>query len=920
MFCVKCGRKIPDKAKFCQFCGAPVESAPARNNIEDAENKNHSEPPVNNAVRPETENAGKAPENSRRSGQTVSAGAVPPARDLDKTVKVRRPQQSIRDDYYEDSDPYEEDLYEDYGEEPYDGDPGRSGRGLSLLVMILVPIAVACVAAAITFAVVTHVRNNENTKETSEVSAAQESVAAERETAADGNGSDSGSSAEALPHESAALPHDEGYSAESTAENAGETAKNAGETAASDAGSSSDAAGTIQVQALPRPSFFAGISGPKVEAGTPSVKEYKIRPGLSNVVNTGDFNLSDEKGDVLEQYGFVVQETGMKEFHQIYERNRYRYIPNFVTVDSLMHAYHLYFSYLLKTTERDYLSVKLQDLGAAMLDKSISQYKTLKGSEFEEAALRNEAFFSVGASLLEGDVSVPSEVSDEVQEELSLINAADGIGSSPIFGTFVDYSQFRPRGYYEGDPALEAYFRAMMWYGQINFKQSEEESDRSALLMTLALDSETLPLWEAIYAVTSFFAGASDDNGYYEYRPVLEEAYGADADVKDLAGNTEAWKTFHTLTAQMQPPKINSIPYMEKDDNGQSPETGFRFMGQRFSIDAAIFQNLIYSSIEKASDGTARTIPDALDIPAVFGSDAALSILEERGNDRYPNYMKKVEELRQELNDAEDSLWESSLSSRWLYTLRPLTEKKGEGWPSFMQSDAWTRKNLQSFLGSYTELKHDTVLYAKQAMAEMGGDNPDDKDDRGYVEPEPEVFARLAVLSEATAAGLENYGLLDPQDKENLARLQQLAETFCAIAQKELSGESCTDDEYDCIRQYGGDLEHFWMEAYRDEGTKVNVFEFPAAIVTDVATDPGGTVLELGTGGVNQIYVVVEVEGVLKIATGSVFSFYQFEQPLSDRMTDSEWRYRMGIYRDGTSSSADPVSPEDWTGDFTVRP
>ena len=37
-----------------------------------------------------------------------------------------------------------------------------------------------------------------------------------------------------------------------------------------------------------------------------------------------------------------------------------------------------------------------------------------------------------------------------------------------------------------------------------------------------------------------------------------------------------------------------------------------------------------------------------------------------------------------------------------------------------MQSDAWLDKQLNTSLGSWTELKHDTILYAKQAYAEMG--------------------------------------------------------------------------------------------------------------------------------------------------------------------------------------------------------
>ncbi len=41
-----------------------------------------------------------------------------------------------------------------------------------------------------------------------------------------------------------------------------------------------------------------------------------------------------------------------------------------------------------------------------------------------------------------------------------------------------------------------------------------------------------------------------------------------------------------------------------------------------------------------------------------------------------------------------------------------------------MRSEAWTAKAHQSGLGSYAELKHDTLLYSKQAVAE-GGDKPD---------------------------------------------------------------------------------------------------------------------------------------------------------------------------------------------------
>ena len=88
-----------------------------------------------------------------------------------------------------------------------------------------------------------------------------------------------------------------------------------------------------------------------------------------------------------------------------------------------------------------------------------------------------------------------------------------------------------------------------------------------------------------------------------------------------------------------------------------------------------------------------------------------------------------------------------------------------------MQNRAWARKELSTFLGSWAELKHDTVLYAKQVYAEAGGGNMD-VDDRGYVEPNPLVFGRLAALAKTTREGLQARQLICERDAESLQRLE----------------------------------------------------------------------------------------------------------------------------------------------------
>lgn len=178
-----------------------------------------------------------------------------------------------------------------------------------------------------------------------------------------------------------------------------------------------------------------------------------------------------------------------------------------------------------------------------MLEDSKEQYVQLKGSEWESAVVRNVAFFTVGAKLLDDTVQIEDYVSDIVESELSRIETAQGIMISGITDDEEDYSQYKPRGYYEGDSDLEAYFKAMMWYGRMHFKQEKEDLDRSALLITKALDSdsEAYELWQSVYSVTSFFAGASDDNGVCEYAPLIRAAYGENAKVTDLIGNGDAF-------------------------------------------------------------------------------------------------------------------------------------------------------------------------------------------------------------------------------------------------------------------------------------------------------------------------------------------------------------------------------------------
>jgi hypothetical protein len=150
--------------------------------------------------------------------------------------------------------------------------------------------------------------------------------------------------------------------------------------------------------------------------------------------------------------------------------------------------------------------------------------------------------------------------------------------------------------------------------------------------------------------------------------------------------------------------------------------------------------------------------------------------------------------------------------------------------------------------------------------------------------------------------------------KDNLSKMEQLAMSLKTISEKELNNEKLTDEEYELIRSYGGQLEHFWLEINKDEpefkdmGPSHFLDDNPAAIVADVATDPNGQVLEEGTGKIFSIYVVVPIDGKLRIAKGGVYSQYEFTWPMLDRLTDEKWRELLN------SDQAPALSS--WTGAY----
>ena len=657
----------------------------------------------------------------------------------------------------------------------------------------------------------------------------------------------------------------------------------------------------------------------------PVLDPYTVEPGLANVDNAGDFELSPAARALIEQNAFAAQFPSGEQylqFYQLYEDGRYSEKPVFITTDSVLHVYHLMFDKVLRTTETKYLIGDLHLLNAAMLGETQVQYNELKGTAAENAAKRNLAYFTVASRLLDPSAPIPAEVQAEVTQELKNISdhagltpsAVMNIGGDPSDQFMEDFGQYKPRGHYTRSPELEKYFQAMMWYGRMTFRLKSPSETQSALLLmealqnaTTAADRPAAEVWANIYEPTAFFVGGSDDLTYRDYAPLAAQIYGESPDPADYADDAKL-EQFRKAAETLAAPRINSM-FVYIDEDKEQVTKGLRMMGQRFTLDAYVFGQLIWREVGTFDPGDfskQRWLPKGLDIPAAFGSEEAYKVLDEMGEVNCPfrcvNYPKQMEKVRGEIASLPNSQWTENLYWSWLYTFRPLLEPRAadSGYPSFMTNQAWTRKNLNTVLGSWTELKHDTILYAKQVMAEAGGGPPEPT--VGYVEPEPEFYARVAALVGMTRDGLVARGLLEkpqgeqmPTDYRALQDLQDLALDLKHISEKELEGKELAPEEYELIKFYGARLERITAAAAdpAEEGqVSTDLNDEDAAVVADVATGMDQALTE-GTGRIMELYVVFPAKGSLHIGRGGIYSQYEFVQPTSNRLTDEQWRQRL---------------------------
>jgi hypothetical protein len=540
----------------------------------------------------------------------------------------------------------------------------------------------------------------------------------------------------------------------------------------------------------------------------------------------------------------------------------------------------------------------------------------------------------------------PDWAAEVVKKERTLIEAHKGFAVSPLFNYKEDYSQYVPRGHYTRRFILKKYFKAMMWYGRLTFvikekiiqADSKEEKERIAKLQTLQaalisatadkvkVDKRTVAeVWDRIYAVTAYYVGIADDLTLYEYRDVMLKVFGEKFAAKTMLEDKK-WFEFRKELALLRPPAIYSgtgaiegppVKIATEEDLKKALEDtkGLRFMGQRYIPDSYMMGKLVYPTVGAfkgdnkpftlvmSQGGPIRGFPRGLDVMALLGSERARAILDSEGDTNYDRYDETMKKLADEFSNFKEKDWNRNLYWSWLYSLKTLLEPAGKGTQAFMQTEAWTDKQLNAALASWAELRHDTILYAKQSYTMEAGSAPlQPKPVVGYVEPVPEFYARLLAMTRMTRRGLSDMNALDEKATKRLESLESILKQLLDISVKELDNKALTKDEYSFIRNFGKRLERV-ITGVSEAGEKTTM-------IADVHTDQNSEqCLEEGVGYVKMIVAAYRLpDGRILMGAGPVLSYYEFKQPMGKRLTDEKWREML-------KTDKAPEQPE-WTKTF----
>ena len=411
-------------------------------------------------------------------------------------------------------------------------------------------------------------------------------------------------------------------------------------------------------------------------------------------------------------------------------------------------------------------------------------------------------------------------------------------------------------------------------------------------------DESLYALWKSVFDPITVLIGESDDLSFDDIVP-LWKSVGAENVLEWISDENVA--NFASLSREkLKSPLIASTSafYANQSEGDYSdpenlkPAMGWRFLGQRFTYDAWIFQHVTSPRLY------GRMMASGLDIASAFGSNSADMLLENT-DENFEKLKTILAKFKKFFGSKDEKFWSETYYNSVLALTKAQAEfEQGAGF-FFTEKPLWNIKSLESSLGTWAELKHDTILYTKQVAAERGGGeyDPTYRTDKipspvHYIEPNLKFFTELCMSWKVFQNIFERYKLFDDDSKYAVSQIEKICLRALNIVAAEVKDEKVSKDDLDWIGTIPQLLAKSVVPFSNYASYTKDNEQFKMALVADVLTNAeSGSVLEVAVGIPHRIYVALnDKQGGKRIAVGYTFNYYEFEHPMNDRLTDEQWK------------------------------
>ena len=559
-----------------------------------------------------------------------------------------------------------------------------------------------------------------------------------------------------------------------------------------------------------------------------------------------------------------------------------------VTTDSLLHAYSTIFNDALRSLERRQAG-RLRDW-QAYLAKETDSLRENPGLLGRDEVRRLAGLIAVGRKLLEpdwkpGNDDLPGWVAEEVER---VTCAEGGSRTSEAWDRKIDYSVFKPRGFYAGDKELEAYFRARTWWSRFPLRLKNDTELRMAAELAKCSTVE-----EYVHLARPYddLLGRSEDPDLRDLDRAMYAVLGRELEGHEQDRDNRLSAAVEILKGQFHP-RIRTVENIRQRTK-EGEVIGIFILPPKYVFGSEVF-TLTTSGI------LVSRLPKGLDLMAALGGDSAQRLL----------MAETPAELREPLGAGISIARGRLKGNRLISETTVLTHRvfealinhrPGPRHPWFMKTDAYQRKSLQTALAGWAEHRHRWVLHAKYS---------DDCMDvitapAGFVEPNLEFWQRLLDLAVATRTCLSKYDSATDRRWDDL----MLTLVRCRlIAEKQLVGEGLSERDTEFFAEFSETLKALCEHEVHDyfEGP-------PQAVVADVHRRlDTGQIVHVGTGLCQAMYAIIPYKGRNWLCKGGVMTYREYVT-LNVRLSDEVWARKL-------ISSPESVPQPKWTKGFCLPP